>query len=114
MKLGNIRDAHYDPESDTIQGCEPGTFAYMHEHRHQQQFQYELIQLLDQFTHDFALGTAGAATAIGLLLNDLSFGLMLVGLWSLPYFALNWVLEIDATIIPLLKTRSGSNGGEQQ
>lgn len=40
--------AYYDPVSDRIHGCEPGSYAWEHERRHREQYLRGKAELLDQ------------------------------------------------------------------
>lgn len=44
QKINEI-DARYDPETDTISGCEPGSFLWWHEKGHQAQQEYSLCSV---------------------------------------------------------------------
>jgi hypothetical protein len=103
---------HYKPDTDTIRGCTPGTFIWHHEHRHQQQLSNTWIDQLDRYTHALGIGATPPLIAAGFILNKPLYGAAAAGLTAFPYLFLNWLLELDALLIPLYKIYIQNQDGD--
>ena len=92
--------AYYDVNTDTIKGCNPFSYAWFHETRHQKQFQ--TIKPLKVFNQQLEVLTYGACSGflLGWLLGLTSIGwtLILMGSAVAPYSFLNMLLELDAIV----------------
>ena len=84
MKFG----ATYDPSTDKIEGCEPGTFEYWHEERHRWQ------------NKNFPFENLFAQLAMPLIVFGLVFQMWLF-IWPVAVYLLG--TELDAMVWALRK-----------
>lgn len=90
--------AYYDPVTDTIHGCEPGTYAHFHELRHRDQYKRGKAALLDQLY--VICYYASFLTSIGGWIVGGPWGMIKgIGLAFLPHVISMAYLEADAYIM---------------
>lgn len=92
--------AYYDVQTDTIKGCEPYSYSWFHERRHQTQF--KAVPFIKSFNLWSEVLTYGINAGLlgSILLGSLPFwfGVYAIGLVSLPYTFFNLFIEVDALI----------------
>jgi len=106
LKSGNL--AWYDPKTDTIQNCEPGTKAYTHESRHQQQFHNPKIKVINIITEYAALlGQAMLMGSIIWMIAGMPYKWLVIiaAVFTLPNFLFIQYIEIDANLYTWKKHR---------
>lgn len=94
--------SYYDPATDKIVGCEPGSFNYYHEERHRQQYKTgwaEKVDILHIYLYyiSFVFGLA-ALVFFGLKAMFLTIGIIMT-----PHIIGLGILEIDANIYAIYK-----------
>lgn len=96
--------AYYDPISDSIHGCEPGSYAYAHEERHREQYKKGNAAKLDQL-YVICYYASFICAVGGFLANGWPGMAEGIGLAFLPHVISQLYLEGDAYIMGYLKWR---------
>lgn len=98
--------AHYDPRTDTIHGCEPGTYAYHHEMRHREQYKNGNAETLDKLY--VICYYASFLCAVGGWIVAGPWGMVQgIGLSFLPHVLSMAYLEADAYLFGWINWRRG-------
>lgn len=94
--------AYYDPVTDTIHGCKPGSYAYAHEERHREQYKKGKAELLDKL---YVISYyASFVCAVGGFIVKGPWGMVEgIGLAFLPHVISQLYLEADAYIVGLIR-----------
>lgn len=95
---------YYDPVSDSIHGCEPGSYAWYHEDRHRQQYKRGKADLLDQLY--VICYYASFLCAVGGFVVGGPWGSVKgIGLAFLPHVISQLYLEADAYLVGFIQWR---------
>ena len=89
---------HYDPNTDIIHGAEPGTWAYMHEERHREQYERGVAQKADRL-HMWLYYAAFIAGPVGAWTLGVFGWFVGVGMAMTPHILSLAYLELDAYIV---------------
>jgi hypothetical protein len=96
-------EPYYDPATDTIHGCKPGTWAHYHELRHRHQYQQH--PGLDDTLAKLHIRGYYAALISGVicgLARGPLWAIVAVGLCMLPHLAVIALMEGDAYVMGTL------------
>jgi len=95
-----MKQAYYDPHTDTIHNAVYGTFSYYHEIRHQQQHKVSEIRLFSLY-YVYIRYWGSVISIIGAFFNpDFFYGFVFVYLF---HFIVEFLLEQDANIYALIQ-----------
>lgn len=89
---------HYDPNTDTIHGAESGTWAYLHEERHREQYARGMAQRADQM-HMWLYYAAFIAGPVGAWKLGEYGWFIGVGIAMTPHIMALAYLEADAYLV---------------
>lgn len=105
-------EPYYDPRTDRIMGCKPGTWQYAHEERHRWQFK-KFPRLEESITKVHIRGYYGSIMASIILFLFIGWlGIIVgVGMGMLPHVTLTAIMEADAYIMGTINhlKRKGKN-----
>lgn len=96
--------AYYDPSTDTIHNCKEGSFNWVHETRHKEQYKNKLIDKIDTYTHLFGYYLSFIVILFALIFTN-PLIVLLCGFTWLPYTIFCLILEIDANVYAFKKMR---------
>jgi hypothetical protein len=93
-------EPYYDPKTDRIVGCKPGTWQYSHELRHR--WQFKKYPRLEESITKVHIRSYYASIIASILLTIL-FGfkgvIIGVGMGMLPHILLTAIMELDAYVV---------------
>lgn len=93
---------HYKPETDTIEGCLPGSYSYAHEERHREQYQNGSAVFVDRL-HIVLYYLTFFNLPFGYLLSGWTGVFLVVGVFMLPHVLSLFYLELDASLVGFVR-----------
>lgn len=96
--------SYYDPQSDQILNCKPGSYAYAHEERHRAQYKAGIADKIDRMGV-WCYYVAAFAGFIGLVFSGWIGMLIGIGLGQFPYICGLVLLEVDAYVVGYINHR---------